>query len=109
MEIRCKKTDCTYNNGCSCLAPKVCVERGAECATYKKDELKQSLIIQNGNLFEVSEELVTKNLRDVPLRCGMRNCLYNQKECCMANGITIIDRGEQPISGCAECATYIER
>jgi len=104
MEIRCRKGDCTYNNGCSCTAPSVEVDRDSDCQSYTCDELKKSLIIQNGNLFEISEELVAKNLRDVPLICRARHCLYNIDSKCNANGISIIDEDDD-----APCATYIER
>lgn len=113
MEIRCRKGDCAYNTGCSCSAKCVEVDKAADCKTYHRDELKKSLIIENGNLFEISEELVAKNLRNVPLTCRATNCLYNRGRLCHANGISIIDdfRGD-PDGGtetCAPCATYIER
>lgn len=104
MEILCRKTDCTYNTGCSCKANGIDVDRAFRCATFTKDDLKEALIIENGNLFEVSEELVPKNIRNVPLGCRARNCLYNREEKCYANGISIIDDSDE-----AECATYIER
>jgi len=106
MEIRCRKGDCSYNTGCSCNAKGIEVSKDADCCSYIKDELKHSLIIENGNLFEISEELVARNLRDVPLKCKSRNCLYNREQLCSANGISVIDEcdGQE-----AACATYIER
>ena len=104
MEIRCRKGDCAYNNGCSCNAKAIDVTRGIACETYIKDELKKSLIIQNGNLFEVSEELVARNLRNVHLKCMAKGCLYNQDTKCQANGISVIDNEDD-----AECATFIAK
>jgi len=104
MEIRCKKTDCSYNTGASCSAERITVSNGADCETYQSDDLKQSLIIQNGNLFEISEELSVRNMRDVPLSCRARNCLFNRQSQCYANSITVIDDDDD-----AGCATYIER
>lgn len=104
MEIRCRKGDCTHNTGCSCMAKEIMVTRQGNCMTYQKDELKESLIIENGNLFEISSELVAKNLRNVPLKCRASNCLYNRSKECHANGIFIIDD-----ENLAECATFIER
>jgi len=104
MEIRCRKGDCKFNTGCSCGAGIIEVDRGHMCGTYCKDMLKESLIIQNGNLFEVSEELVAKHLKNVGLGCKARNCLFNREAMCYANGISVIgDEGD------ACCATYIER
>jgi len=86
------------------MAKEIMVTRQGNCMTYQKDELKESLIIENGNLFEISSELVAKNLRNVPLKCRASNCLYNRSKECHANGIFIIDD-----ENLAECATFIER
>jgi len=86
------------------MAKSIEVSRETDCESYECDELKKSLIIENGNLFEISEELVAKNLRDVPLSCNARHCLYNRDRKCNANGISVIDE-----HGDAPCTTYIER
>ena len=104
MEIRCKKGDCKHNTGCSCSAANVEIERAVTCGSYVKDQIKESIMIENGNIFEVAEELIVKNLKDVPLACRVRNCLYNKTDKCYANGITVIDCDDE-----ADCATYIER
>jgi len=104
MEIRCRKGDCTHNNGCSCLAKLVSVGKEGDCESYMCDELKQSLIIENGNLFEISQELVARHLRDVALTCRARTCIYNREQKCCANGIAVIDEDTD-----AQCATFIER
>ena len=104
MEIRCRKGDCIHNTGASCMARDVLVDRRSKCSSYNSDPLKKNLIIQNGNLFEISEELVTKNLRDVPLNCRARICIYNNGGDCRANGIFVIEGDDD-----APCATFIER
>jgi len=113
MEIRCRKCDCSYNTGASCEAKGIQVGRGHDCETYLKNELKQNLIIENGNLFEVAEELVSKNMKNVPLACDAKSCIFNKsgKEC-TANGITVIDGDDESQKGCsekAECATFCEQ
>lgn len=108
MEIRCKKGDCKHNTGCSCCAGTVEIERVVTCGSYVKDDIKEALMIENGNIFEVAEELVSKNIKDVPLACRARNCLYNKSDKCSANGITVID-GEVANHEEAECATFISR
>ena len=110
MEIRCKKGDCKHNTGCSCSAKGVEISRGVECNSYVKDEIKKDIMIENGNIFQVAEELVPKNLKNVPLECRARVCLYNKQDLCHANGITVID-GEKENKNieCADCATFIER
>jgi len=63
-------------------------------------------MIENGNIFQVAEELVARNLKNVPLECRARNCIYNNQEKCNANGITVIDDDEE---NDADCATFCER
>ena len=104
MEIRCKKGNCKHNTGCSCSAKFVEINRGVACSSYQMDEIKENLMIENGNIFEIAENLVAKNLKDVPLECRVRNCLYNQQDKCHANGITVICGGDDD----ADCATFIE-
>jgi len=65
-------------------------------------------MIENGNIFEVAEELVSKNIKDVPLACLARNCLYNKTGKCCANGITVIDSETAEYEE-AECATFIQK
>ena len=107
MEIRCKKGDCKHNTGCSCDAKSIMIERGSvTCASYVKDSLKENLIIENGNIFQVAEELVERNTNNVPLECQQRSCLYNKDLQCLANGITVIDNDAKADCN-AECATFI--
>jgi len=104
MEIRCRKGTCRFNNGCSCLADHVEVSKVACCNSFTPDPLKENVTVSNGNLFEISKELSPRNLRNVPLSCRSRNCLFNKETKCCANGIFVIDDEEN-----AGCATYIER
>jgi len=108
MEIRCKKGNCKHNTGCSCSAKDVEISRGTECNSFVKDEIKDDLMIENGNIFEVAEELVPKNLKNVPLECRARNCLYNRQDMCHANGITVINTDDESDEE-ADCATFCEK
>ena len=105
MEIRCKKEDCKHNTGCSCRAHSVKIARGTECNSYVNNPLKENLMQENGNIFGVAEEMVKSNLKNVPLECKARACLYNRAERCHANGITVID---DECGTCADCATFCQ-
>lgn len=105
MEIRCKKGDCKHNTGCSCSAKDVTIDKTTHCNSYNKDEIKENIIIENGNIFKVAEELVPKNLKDIPLACQAKTCLYNKQELCIANGITVISC-ENKNHANADCATF---
>jgi len=110
MEIRCRKGDCTHNTGSSCRAKSVNICKDtAECETFKKDDIKEKIIIENGNIFEVADELKAINTRNVPLTCDATDCLFNKKENCIANGIVVVDDEESDNEGCSACcATFCE-
>ena len=103
MEIRCKKEDCKHNTGCSCRASSIEIDRIHHCDSYVKNPIKQRLMQDNGNIFEVAEEMVPHHLKNIPLECVAKNCLYNKTELCHANGITVVED-----SNCADCATFCE-
>ena len=109
MEIRCKKGDCEHNTGCSCKARAVQIDNGtAACHTYHKDAVKENIIIENGNIFEVSQDMAEKNTNNVPLECAAHKCLYNHGKKCIANGITVIDSESSSSKQDASCATFVE-
>jgi len=109
MEIRCRKGDCVHNTGCSCRAEavKIC-KTTAECETFKKDDIKSQILVENGNIFEVAKELEPVNTRNVPLTCTTTSCLFNKHENCTANGIVVTDdiAGVTDCGAC--CSTYCE-
>ena len=107
MEIRCKKQDCRHNTGCSCRAGHITVDRAHHCASYEKDALKQDIIDNNGDIFSVSDKRAPNHLRNVPLDCKAKSCLYNRQEQCSADGISVIDCNDgDPQDDFADCATY---
>jgi len=71
---------------------------------FTPDPMKAEMSVSGGNLFEISRELSPRNLRNVPLSCRARNCLFNKESKCCANGIFVVDDEAD-----AGCATYIER
>ena len=109
MEIRCRKGNCRHNTGCSCRAKaiKICDET-AECETFQKDNIKEKILIENGNIFEVADDLKPINTRNVPLTCTATECLFNKKEHCIANGIVVVDDGATTEKHGASCATFCE-
>ena len=112
MEIRCKKENCEYNTGCSCKAGSIAVDRVHHCASYTCSPLKDELTEQHGNIFEVTEKKAKSHLRNVPLACSAKTCLFNKDEHCQANGITVLDDTDadsKPASAdCADCATFCD-
>ena len=88
MDLRCRKTNCKYNKGLTCLAQKVNISIKNECKTFcsngeeEKDFSKQ--------IFSQSPPKVEdyRHLDDVNLVCNAK-CLFNRSGHCTANGITV--------------------
>jgi len=104
MEIRCKKEDCKHNTGCSCRAGSIEIDRTHHCNSYVINQLKEDLMQENPTIFEVPEDKVLNHLKNVPLECRAKNCIYNKSELCQADGITVIDDDNDH----ADCATFCE-
>ena len=109
MEIRCKKGNCEHNTGSSCKAKAIKIQNGtAACETFYPDAEKKNIVIKNGNIFEAAKDMAPKNTNNVPLKCAAKKCLYNRKEKCIANGITVIDSESSSCEPDAACATFVE-
>lgn len=112
MEIRCRKCDCVHNTGSSCRARSVRIhEHTAECDTFAHACGKTGATIEKGTLFSAAKSLPAKNTRNVPLTCAAKECLFNKREHCIANGICVVDddsiRAMDAECG-ASCATFID-
>ena len=85
------------------------VDNKHHCDSYVKDPIKKELVQENGNIFETPANKIPSNLRNVPLDCKAKNCLYNKQEQCQADGITVIANDEEDEESCADCATFCAR
>ncbi|MDR0975479.1 MAG: DUF1540 domain-containing protein [Christensenellaceae bacterium] len=86
MEIRCKQHDCVFNENQNCSANEINVFRCAACGSYRKDENKK---MPTKGLFEFSKELAPRKPTETDICCKAKLCLFNDREICLANGITI--------------------
>ena len=94
FDLKCKRQGCLYNESCNCTANNVHVGKKTECQTYKdsgvnkkeKDEIKQTAARKNINV-----------------DCKA-NCLFNQNNHCLANGISVITHDCTP-----ECSTFMPK
>ena len=93
------------------MANNIEIDRIIHCKSYVPNELKNNLMRENGNIFAVADEKVNANLKNIPLECNAKQCIYNKGQRCHANGIAVIDgaTGESETetpSAKADCATY---
>jgi len=105
MDLKCKKMNCKYNNGCACMSRKIMVANNCECATYEKSDKidknqKQDI---SRDMFEVAPEIHPfRHNRDISIECSAE-CLFNKNGICKSNGISVMNGHKSGV-----CITNIE-
>ncbi len=91
MDIRCRKTNCRYNDKLTCRANQIPISKKLICESYSfKEGSGEDIsrkIFSSDNPPQVSPYLHNKK---VNLTCEAK-CLFNNNGKCIANGITIND------------------
>lgn len=101
MDIRCRKTDCKYNDHLTCTAQKLNISKQFKCEEYIKEGGKGS--DYSKLMFErVPQFCKYKHNKKMPLNCCAK-CLFNQEGHCRSNGITINDINDVP-----KCVNFIK-
>ena len=89
MDLRCRKTNCIYNNNLTCNAKTVKISDKTVCMDYKLEKKKKnedfSKMIFTKNTPKIADY---KHLKDMCLKCDAK-CLFNRNTQCIANGITV--------------------
>lgn len=102
MDIRCRKTDCKFNEGLTCCSKKILITNKNFCDMYEKGkekiDISKQIFSENPPKIKDYQHIKNKNLT-----CKT-DCLFNCSECCVANGITINE-----ISNLAKCITYTKK
>ena len=103
MDIRCRKTQCKFNDRLTCRARSILVSRDDKCEKYEpKDEKKipdvSKIIFKTTPNFAMQRD--TKKMK---IECN-NNCVLNHDGRCVANGITINDISSKPF-----CITFVKR
>ena len=93
-DLKCKRKGCTYNKNCNCTAKIVEVEKNTGCKTYKP-----SGDIDENQISKVSQPPIRKNIQ---VDCKA-DCLFNNDNECIANGITVQTCDD---ISCPNCCTY---
>jgi len=94
FDLKCKRQGCKFNENCNCKANNISVGRGTECQTYEDcgyeknqpDKIRQS-----------------PTRKDVDVGCKA-NCLFNDHQKCIANGISVMTNDRQP-----QCCTFMPK
>ena len=105
MDLKCKKTNCKYNNCYACMSRKIKVARNCECATFVRDNNIKENQRQDASrdMFETAPEIHPyRHNRDLSIECGAE-CLFNKNGVCRANGISVMNGKNSGV-----CITNIE-
>lgn len=101
MDIKCRKTQCKFNENFVCRAEKINITPKCECDKF---------IMENKEEDDTTKKLLTKKIRYSQFRscnnlniCCNANCLFNNKHNCEANGITVNVINEKPL-----CITFLK-
>jgi len=93
MDLKCKKMNCKFNNGCACMSKKIHVARNCECATFQKEDKldnKQHQDISR-DMFEVAPEIHPfRHNKSMSIECSAE-CLFNKDGVCKSNGISVMN------------------
>ncbi len=99
MDIRCRKTDCKFNEGLTCLVDKLNINKNNTCDCFEKG--KEKIDISKQIFSDTPPDIKDyRHLKDINMKCETK-CLFNRSGKCIANGITINE-----IKDIAKCITY---
>lgn len=102
MDIRCRKTDCKYNEGLTCNVKALNIDNNNTCCCYEKG--KEKIDISKQIFSETPPDIKDyRHLKDVNMHCKT-TCLFNKDGRCVANGITINEINEN-----AKCITFLKK
>ena len=105
MDLKCKKMNCKFNEGCACMSRSILIARNCECSTFEMadnldDTQRQDI---SKDMFEVAPELHPfRHNRDVSIECDAE-CLFNKNGKCKSNGISVMNGKNRGV-----CITNIE-
>lgn len=94
FDIKCKRTNCEYNKDCNCDAKSLEVTKSAECKTFKP--------CTTGEISHESKIGQPAFRKNIVVSCKA-NCLFNEKQLCIANGITVQTCTNED---CPNCCTF---
>ena len=102
MDLKCRKTTCTYNNNYTCQAKGIAITNKLACETFAQDETKEVQDTSRCMFEEAPKYAPHREKKSLKVNC-MAKCLFNENGSCVANGLTI-----NPVNECPFCMTHIK-
>ena len=94
FDIKCKRMQCEFNKDCNCTAHDLEVTKNTECKTFKPNT--------TGNITTESKIGQPAFRKNIIVSCKA-NCLFNDNQLCLANGITVKTCENED---CPNCCTF---
>lgn len=104
MDIRCRKGKCVYNNNQTCTYKNLTIGAATQCKDFNVDPNKYVEDYTKTMLEKPPKIAPFKNIHKYDLHCDATNCIFNQNNKCLSNGITVLslDKG-------TECLNFFEK
>ena len=103
MDIRCRKTQCKFNDRHTCRAKEICVNRQDVCEKYEPKEEITATDTSKKMFRKTPSYAPQRDTKKMKIECK-NNCVLNHNGRCVANGITINDINSFPL-----CMTVVKR
>lgn len=103
MDIRCRKTQCKYNDRYTCKAKKILVNRQDVCEKYEPKGEKEVTDASKKMFRKTPNYAPQRDTKKMAIECE-NNCVLNHEGRCVANGITINDINSHPL-----CMSVVKR
>ena len=101
MDIRCRKTNCEFNDRYTCKAKRIEVSDKAVCKKFVKGN---KTVDRTKNMFDEPPKYAPqRDSKTIGIEC-CAHCLFNVDRDCKANGITLNDLKSKPC-----CITFLRK
>ena len=103
MDIRCRKTQCKFNDRHTCRASNILVSRVDKCEKYEPKDEKATPDVSKRIFKSTPNFARQRDTKKMKIECN-NNCVLNHEGRCVANGITVNDIEGEPL-----CMTFVDR
>ncbi len=102
MDIRCRKTECKFNDRQTCKASEISISCKDICESFEETMQKQANLSKH--IFDNKEKFASCRLaKNTAIKCE-NDCILAKENQCMANGITVNEINKKPC-----CVTYVKK
>ena len=103
MDIRCRKTECKFNDKYTCKADEILIKQNMECKRFVRSG--RGVVDKTKKIFSNDPPVYAPQRDSATIKIDCKaDCLFNDGGKCVANGITLNDIKEKPL-----CITFLKK